>query len=118
MPRDEVRETCLISIMLANNEIGTINPVNDIAEAFPDLPWRESWPTFEQRSLALRYTRRRAAQLLALQHLPGSYRERLELAARKDPLQVEMLWRLYPRIVNRSILIGARVEAQVRLAGS
>jgi len=85
--------------------------------AFPELPWCERWPRSEQRRLALGYSRRRAAGLLGLQQLPSTRRRRLELAARKFPLQVAALWRIYPCIVNPSILISARVEARMRRAG-
>jgi hypothetical protein len=83
---------------------------------FPELPLTEEWEDEEDRQLVADYIAWRAPQLLQLQGLGPSTRERLERAAVTQAEVVDRLWRLYPEIHNKDLLNSARVEARIRSA--
>lgn len=46
--------------------------------------------------------------------LPQKIRQRLEQVAREYVFEVERFYRLYPEVIDNSLLTSARVEAQMR----
>jgi hypothetical protein len=87
-----------------------------LADHFPELPIRETWPKHEDYNLMQDYLGWKAPQLLMLPTLQRTTRERLEPLAMKQAEAVDRLWRLYPEIHNRALLNSARVEAKIRSA--
>lgn len=86
------------------------------AAEFPELPWRSEWAGERDAALMADYGAWSAPRLLALQGLGDPTRAALEAAARRQAEAVEALFRLYPRILDRSLIDAARVEAQLRRA--
>jgi hypothetical protein len=82
--------------------------------AFPELPITEAWENEGDRRLIGDYIAWRAPQLLQLEGLSPSNRERLEHIAVTQAEAVDRLWRLYPEIHNKDLLNSARVEAKIR----
>jgi hypothetical protein len=80
------------------------------AEDFPQLLLREEWPEPADRDLVRDYLDWCAPFLLLL---PG-LADRLENAARARALEVDALYRLYPKILNTGLLKSIRVEARMR----
>lgn len=87
------------------------------ADDFPELLIREIWPSPEDTALVSDYVAWCAPRLLALDNLSDRTRERLEPLACTQPLLVDTLFRLYPRVIDRTLLDRARVEARLRRAG-
>ena len=72
------------------------------ASAFPVFLLREDWENRQQ--LSHDFLNWSAPLLLTLQHLNYNQREQLEQQAAKRPQLVEKLWRLYPEIINETLL--------------
>ena len=89
---------------------------NPATDDFPPCLIREDWENEERQQLCDLYIRRLAPRLLMIQGLSQSVRHRLERAARDYVFEVERFYRLYPEVVDRSLLTAARVEAQLRRA--
>jgi hypothetical protein len=87
------------------------------AENFPPLLLREEWPKPADRDLARDYLDWCAPFLLTLPVLDEQQRDRLEYASKAHALQVDALYRLYPKILNLDLLKSIRVEARMRQAG-
>jgi hypothetical protein len=83
---------------------------------FPELPWRSEWLGERDAALMADYAAWSAPRLLVLQGLGDPTRAALEAAARRQAEAVEALFRLYPRILDRSLIDAARVEARLRRA--
>ncbi|MDJ0833420.1 MAG: hypothetical protein QNJ69_07850 [Gammaproteobacteria bacterium] len=81
---------------------------------FPPCLVSEDWPDQEQNQLCQRYIERQAPRLLMLQGLDEETRRRLELAARKYPLEVAAFYPLYPAVVDEKLMKAIRVEARLR----
>ena len=81
---------------------------------FPELLLKEDWSTPIDGTLVLNYIQWLSPYLLTLQHLSDETRGRLEKAACTQASQVENIWMLFPRIINREIIEAARVEARLR----
>jgi hypothetical protein len=77
---------------------------------------REDWESEAQQQLCDLYIRRLAPRLLMMQGLSRSVRHRLEQAARNHVFDVERFYRLYPEVLDETLLAGARVEARLRRA--
>ncbi len=88
------------------------------ADAFPHLLLRENWPEPTQRDLVRDYLDWSAPYLLTLSGLGDDLRDRLEHAARARAMEVEALYRLYPRFLNTDLLKAIRVEARMRRTAS
>jgi hypothetical protein len=88
------------------------------ADTFPRLLLRETWPEPAQRDLVRDYLDWSAPYLLALPGLGDDLRNRLEHAARARAMEVEALYRLYPRFLNTDLLKAIRVEARMRRTAS
>jgi hypothetical protein len=86
------------------------------AVAFPELPWRSEWASPRDAALMADYAAWSAPRLLALQGLGDPTRAALEAAARRQAQAVDALFQLYPRILDRSLIDAARVEARLRRA--
>jgi hypothetical protein len=86
------------------------------ADDFPELLIRETWPSPDDEALVADYIAWCAPRLLALEGLSDRTRARLERLACSQPLLVDTLYRLYPRVVDRTLLDRARVEARLRRA--
>jgi hypothetical protein len=84
---------------------------------FPELLIRETWPSAADAGLVADYIAWCAPRLLALDSLSDRTRARLEPLACRQPLLVDTLYRLYPRVIDRSLLDRVRVEARLRRAG-
>ncbi|MGA7982196.1 MAG: hypothetical protein WCA32_18495 [Chromatiaceae bacterium] len=85
-------------------------------EAFPLMPLRTSWPDAESSALVADYVGWLAPYLLTLPGLPRDVRRVLEREAAQHALVVDALWRLYPEVLDQSLLSRARVEARLRRA--
>ncbi len=88
------------------------------ADTFPRLLLRETWPEPAQRDLVRDYLDWSAPYLLTLPGLGDDLRDRLEHAARARAMEVEALYRLYPRFLNTDLLKAIRVEARMRRTAS
>ncbi len=101
------------------NPDNTVVPCNETqrqAPKLPPLPLAESGYDAENAPLIEDYITWKAPQLLMLPYLSGSYRERLEQLAVKQPQQIDRFWPLYPEIHNKDLLKRARIEARIRSA--
>jgi hypothetical protein len=83
-------------------------------EAFPELLLREDWPRADDAELVADYLAWQAPRLLTLPRLSEATRARLERSARSRALAVERLWRLFPRVIDPTLIEQARVEARIR----
>jgi hypothetical protein len=83
---------------------------------FPPCLIREDWEDEAEQLLCDLYIRRLAPRLLMIDGLPRPVRQRLEQAACDYVFDVERFYRLYPDVVDQSLLNTARVEAQMRRA--
>ncbi len=81
---------------------------------YPPCLVREDWQSAEDKDLCRRYIERQAPRLLTLHGLDEATRQRLELAARKHPLEVAHFYPLYPAVVDEKIMKAIRVEARLR----
>jgi hypothetical protein len=84
------------------------------AERFPPLLVREDWRTDTETDLCQRYLRRKAPMLLMLQGLPAPVRERLEVAAKGNALEVDQFYPLYPEVLDDKRMAAIRIEAMLR----
>jgi hypothetical protein len=84
--------------------------------AFPPLTLRTEWPDDRDARLAADYVAWLSPYLLTLTNLSDQTRRDLELDAMRHALVVDDLWRLYPRVLDSSLLARARVEAKLRRA--
>lgn len=88
------------------------------AGQFPELPWRAGWAGDRDAALMADYLAWSAPRLLTLHGLSDDTRAALESAARQRAAVVDALWLLYPRILDRSLIDAARVEARLRRAAT
>jgi len=77
---------------------------------------RDDWDNEQDQRLCDLYLQRLAPRLLMVHDLPQKVRQRLEQAAREYVFDVERFYRLYPEVIDNSLLTSARVEAQLRRA--
>ncbi len=87
---------------------------NDQTVTFPRLLVREDWQHESAQDLCQRYLARKAPRLLMLQGLLPEDRQRLEIAAKKHPFEVEEYFRLYPETYDQRLMAAIRVEARLR----
>jgi len=85
-------------------------------ETFPPLLVREDWDSEEGRQLCQRYIERQAPRLLMLHGLEHDDRLRLEDCARKNAIEVDSFFRLYPEVADEKVMSAIRVEARLRLS--
>jgi hypothetical protein len=85
-------------------------------DSFPPYLVTEEWNDDEHRLLCRRYLNRQSTRLLMLHGLEHTERERLELAAKSYPLEVERFYTLYPAIADKNLMNSIRVEAKLRKA--
>ena len=83
-------------------------------ENFPPLLLVEDWEEDEHYQLCQRYIRRLAPRLLMLHGLERVDRQRLEMAAKENVLEVDNFYPLYPEVVNEEVMATIRVEAHLR----
>lgn len=88
------------------------------ANAFPPLLLREEWPEAADRELVGDYLEWSAPCLLTLPGLSDAQRDRFEHAARARPMDVDALYRLYPKVLNSGLFKTMRVEARMRRAAT
>jgi hypothetical protein len=88
------------------------------AHAFPELPVRDQWPSEAEQALMDRWIQRAAPRLLCLPYLDDATRARLEPLAREQAVDVDMLWRLYPRLMDNGFVKAARIEARLRTSSA
>jgi hypothetical protein len=84
------------------------------AASFPAVLLREEWPEVADRELVGDYLDWCAPYLLTLPGLSDAQRDRFEHAARARPMDVDALYRLYPKVLNSGLLKAIRVEARMR----
>ena len=88
------------------------------ADTFPELPVRDHWPSEAEQALMDRWIQRMAPRLLCLPYLEDATRARLEPLAREQAVDVDMLWRLYPRLMDNGFVKAARIEARLRTSSA
>jgi len=81
---------------------------------FPPLLVREDWPSEAERDVCQRYLLRKAPLLLTLQGLPRNDRDRLEVAAKQQAIEVDQYFPLYPEVLDEKRMAAIRVEALLR----
>lgn len=86
------------------------------AGLFPSLSVRDVWPDGADQALVSDYLSWLSPYLLMLPTLSDEARRHLEREAVRHALLVEATWRLYPKILDPTLLKQARVEARLRLA--
>lgn len=86
------------------------------ASAFPELLLREDWPNNTAQDLCDRYLQRLAPQLLVLQGLSHSARDRLEQMASQHVVEMDRCFHLYPAVADPQRMTAWRVEARLRVA--
>ena len=86
------------------------------SELFPPFLVREDWENDEYRDLCQRYLHRQAPRLLMLHGMGWEERQRMELAAKANALDVARFYPLYPEIVNKDMMDKIRIEARLRMA--
>ena len=84
------------------------------ADAFSPLLLREDWPESVDSDLVRDYLDWCAPFLLMLPDLSDAHRDRFEHAARARALELDSLYRLYPKILNPELIKAVRVEARMR----
>lgn len=89
----------------------------DVSIVFPPLGLKTDWPDALTERLASDYIDWQAPQLLMLPHLSDELRHRLEQAACRRAVELSTVYPLLPRIVDRTAVEAARVEAELRRAG-
>jgi hypothetical protein len=75
---------------------------------------REEWPEPSDRDLVRDYLNWCAPFLLTLPDLDDAHRDRLERAATARAMELDSLYRLYPKILNPGLVKSLRVEARIR----
>ena len=83
-------------------------------ELFPELLLREKWENDEAQLLVNDYLDWLSPALLTLPDISNEWRDRLEKAAYRQPLKVDELYHLYPKIINTKLMNQALVEAAIR----
>lgn len=83
---------------------------------FPCCLVSEEWEDQTHHQLCQRYIQRQAPRLLMLHRLAHADRLRLEVAARRQALEVERFYPLYPDVVDHKLMAAIRVEARLRRA--
>jgi hypothetical protein len=86
------------------------------SEDFPPFLVREDWKSEEHRDLCKRYLHRQAPRLLMLHGLRWEERQRMELEAKANALDVDRFYPLYPEIADKDVMDKIRVEARIRMA--
>ncbi len=86
--------------------------------AFPELLVRDQWPDEPAQGLMDDYIDWLSPYLLTLPTLSDATRERLEGRACRHALLVEASWRLYPKVLDATLLTRTRVEARLRRAAA
>ncbi len=84
------------------------------AEAFPPLGIKSDWTDDLTRDLAADYLAWQAPRLLMLQRIDDAQRQWLERHACHQAVELAAAYRLIPRILDRTRLEAARVEARLR----
>lgn len=84
--------------------------------AFPSLTLRSDWSDSTIHALVDDYFRWLSPYLLTLPDLDYQQRAGLEQAASSHAIDVSLLWRLYPRVLDAEFVRRARVEAELRRA--
>lgn len=86
------------------------------ARLFPELMLREDWEKPAEQDLCARYLTRLAPQLLVLQNLSHSGRDRLEQMASRHVIELDQYFHLYPTVADPQRMTAFRVEARLRMA--
>ena len=86
----------------------------DEQHRFPAFMVREDWHDDESTELCQRYLTRQSPRLLMLHGLQQNQRQQLEVNARAHALEVERFYKLYPEIVDQTLMDTIRVEARLR----
>ncbi len=85
-------------------------------EDFPPFLVREDWESEEHHDLCQRYLHRQAPRLLMLHGVSWEQRQRMELAATANALDVARFYPLYPEIADNDVMNKMRIEARLRMA--
>jgi hypothetical protein len=83
---------------------------------FPPCLVSERWDDPQAAALCDRYVARQAPRLLMLHGLSRTDRQRLELAAKDNALEVDRFYPLYPAVADEELMSAIRVEASLRKA--
>lgn len=83
---------------------------------FPSLGLKTDWPDELARLLARDYLDWQAPRLLMLPGLDDGERRELEQAACRRAVELAAVYRLLPKIIDRTAIEAARVEARLRRA--
>jgi hypothetical protein len=86
------------------------------SEEFPPFLVREDWDNDEHQDLCRRYLHRQAPRLLMLHGVSWENRQRMELAAKANALDVARFYALYPEIADQGVMDKIRIEARLRMA--
>lgn len=101
--------------LIKHNQPTSPCPENVIAaDSFPTLGIRQQWESADEQQLINDYLQWLSPRLLALPELTQETRARLEIAAQHQPLIVDQYHRLYPEVVDSSLLNKILVEAAMR----
>lgn len=100
------------SAVSADGQLSTALP----ARQFPELLLREDWESPAEQALCERYLQRLAPQLLVLQGLSLSGRERVERMASQQVIEMDSHFHLYPAVADPQRMTAWRVEARLRKA--
>ncbi|MCG8427169.1 MAG: hypothetical protein MI754_07430 [Chromatiales bacterium] len=82
--------------------------------AFPELLIRPHRDDAYEHALISDYLAWQAPQLLTLQHISDRTRSELEQHALNRAIEVDNLWKLYPKTIDPNFVNTARVEARLR----
>ena len=88
------------------------------ATVFPEMPLRGKWSDGSQTETVQEFHAWQAPALLTLTYIADASRSRLEYYACRRPLAVLSVYRLYPKTIQRKLIIKALVEAKIRTANS
>lgn len=86
------------------------------ASEFPPLLVRDSWDDTETQGHFAAWRSYLSPWLLLLQGLSDTLRSELEGSAIDYPAMLDLMHRLYPKIVNRELINKARVAARIKAA--
>ena len=84
------------------------------AETFPMLGIRRDFDSQQEQKLINDYIQWLSPRLLTLPGINNHTRTQLEIAAQQHPLEVEKVYRLYPEVMDQSLLNKILVEAALR----
>ena len=82
--------------------------------SFPPLLVTEEWENKDQEDLCQRYLKRQSSRLLLLHNLPDKERQRLEISAKSNALEVERFYPFYPKVIDQKLMTALLVEARLR----